>query len=137
VFDQTTLKAIREAHDAAIDEAMLKAQRGCFEFASMPNSLVAVSIWLSWQRFAALPTEGERYFAWPLARVRRYMRRLSATALAAEIEMGRRVIFEGVGQQEPLLKSAPASVDGQPVSAFEAEKLRQLGRRTLGVRWAA
>lgn len=89
------LQAIRAAHRDRIDAAALRDQFPD-EPHGMPVALMSASCWLIAQGIPDdEPCAGEVQFCMPLSRVRRYCDGLSHAQLLAEIEAGRRAIYEG------------------------------------------
>jgi len=112
MLDQPILAAIRAALCDRIDEAAIRQQRLATFDVSMPSSLLAAGLWLAAQGWEEEPCPGETFFAWGPAAYRRYLDRLAPDQCAAEVEAGRRVIFEGRGNRPPLLTHFTECVDG-------------------------
>ena len=106
------LAAIRDALCDRIDVEALRQQRLATPDVSMPSSLLAAGLWLANHGFDEMPCAGEIFFAWGPAAYRRYLDRLTAEQRAQEIEVGRRVIFEGRGHRPPLIARFKGAVDG-------------------------
>jgi hypothetical protein len=104
MLQQPILAAIRAALCNRIDEAAVVAQRLARPNVSMPSALLAAGLYLANEGLDEEPSAGEQYFAWGPRAYRRYLGRLSVEGRAAEVEAGRRVIFEGRGRRPPLLE---------------------------------
>jgi hypothetical protein len=102
MLQQPILAAIRAALCDRIDEAALVAQRLARPNVSMPSALLAAGLYLANEGLDEQPSAGEQYFAWGPRAYRRYLDQLSPEVRAAEMESGRRVIFEGRGRRPPL-----------------------------------
>ena len=112
MLHQSILAAIRAALCDRIDEAAIRQQRLATPDVSMPSSLLAAGLWLAGQGWADEPCPGEIFFAWGPAAYRRYLDRLAPDQYAAEVEAGRRVIFEGRGHRPPLVAHFTECVNG-------------------------
>jgi hypothetical protein len=112
MLHQPILAAIRAALCDSIDEAALRQQRLATADVSMPPSLLAAGLWLADQGLVDEPCPGETFFAWGPRAYRRYLDRLTPEARGAEIEAGRRVVFEGRGSRPPLIERFTELVDG-------------------------
>ena len=112
MLHQPILAAIRAALCDRIDAEAIRQQRKATPDVSMPSSLLAAGLWLADRGFDEAPCVGEIFFAWGPAAYRRYLDRLTAEQRAQEIEIGRRVIFEGRGHRSPLIARATEMVDG-------------------------
>jgi len=112
MLHQPILAAIRAALCDRIDEAAIAQQRLATPDVSIPSSLLAASLWLAAQGWEDEPSPGEIFFAWGPRAYRRYLDRLTPDQRLAEIETGRRVIFEGRGSRPPLLESFTEQSDG-------------------------
>jgi hypothetical protein len=95
-----------------IDEAAIRQQRLATPDVSMPSALLAAGLWLAAQGWMDAPSAGETFFAWGPAAYRRYLDRLTLEQRLAEVETGRRVIFEGRGHRPPLIERFTEQVDG-------------------------
>ena len=100
---QPILAAIRAALCDRVDAEAIRQQRRATPEVSMPSSLLAASLWLADQGWDEPPCAGETFFAWGPAAYRRYLDRLTSEQRMAEVEAGRRVIFEGRGNRPPLI----------------------------------
>jgi hypothetical protein len=103
MLQQPILAAIRAALCDRIDAEAIRQQRLATFDVSMPSSLLAAGLWLADRGWADQASPGEIFFAWGPPAYRRYLDRLTLDQRAAEIEAGRRVIFEGRGNRPPLL----------------------------------
>ncbi len=103
MLQQPILAAIRAALCDRIDAEAIRQQRLATPEVSMPSSLLAAGLWLVHHNLNDDPSPGEIFFAWGPVAYRRYIDRLTHDQRAAEIEAGRRVIFEGRGNRPPLL----------------------------------
>jgi len=112
MLHQPILAAIRAALCDRIDEAALQQQRLATPDVSMPSALLAAGLWLTDQGWTDEPSPGETFFAWGPRAYRRYLDLLTPEARAAELEAGRRVIFEGRGPRAPLLATFTEQADG-------------------------
>ena len=118
------VSSLRSIVAAEVDAAMRQAQRGCAEFASMPNHLVAACMWLAANgEFEA--SEGERYFGITPEYCRGYLAKLTPDQRMQEVSAGHRALFEG---DAPLAGSRTSTFDGQIVSPATAHELRGPGR---------
>ena len=104
MLHQPFLAAIRAALCDRIDEAALRQQRRATPEVSIPTALLSAGLWMADHGWTEPPCAGELFFAWRPADYRRYLDRLTADQRAAEVEAGRRVIFEGSGHHPPLLQ---------------------------------
>ena len=104
MLHQPILAAIRAALCDRIDAEAVRQQRLATPNVSVPSSLLAAGLWLADKGWEEAPSPGEVFFAWGPAAYRRYLDRLTPDQRAAEIEAGRRVIFEGRGNRPPLLE---------------------------------
>lgn len=110
---QSILAAIRAALCDRIDAEAIRQQRLATPDVSIPSSLLAAGLWLAAEGWEEPPSPGEIFFAWGPAAYRRYLDRLTPDQRAAEIEAGRRVIFDGRGHRPPLFVHAThAEADG-------------------------
>jgi hypothetical protein len=112
MLPQPILAAIRAALCDRIDAEAIRQQRLATPDVSMPSSLLAAGLWLADRNWNDHPSPGETFFAWGPAAYRRYIDRLTPDQRAAEIEAGRRVIFEGRGNRPPLLARPIEQVGG-------------------------
>jgi len=112
MLHQSILAAIRAALCDRIDEAAIRQQRLATPDVSMPSSLLAAGLWLAGQGWADEPCPGEIFFAWGPAAYRRYLDLLTPEQRAAEIETGRRAVFEGRGARPPLFEHHSEEVGG-------------------------
>jgi hypothetical protein len=112
MLHQPILAAIRAALCDRIDEAALQQQRLATPDVSMPSALLAAGLWLTDQGWVDEPSPGETFFAWGPRAYRRYLDRLTPEARTAELEAGRRVVFEGRGPRPPLLARFTEQADG-------------------------
>lgn len=112
MLHQPILAAARAALCDRIDQAAITAQRLARPEVSMPSALLAAGLFLAAHGGHDEPSAGEQYFAWGPRAYRRYLDRLSPEARAAEIEAGRRVIFEGRGARPSLIEQFTEQVDG-------------------------
>jgi len=103
MLHQPILAAIRAALCDRIDAEAIRQQRLATPEVSMPSSLLAVGLWLADKGWDEPPSPGEIFFAWGPTAYRRYLGRLTAEQRIGEIETGRRVIFDGRGNQPPLI----------------------------------
>jgi len=103
MLHQPILAAIRAALCDLIDNEAIRQQRLATAEVSMPPRLLAAGLWLADNGWEELPSPGETFFAWGPAAYRRYLDRLTPDQRAREVETGRRVIFEGRGNREPLV----------------------------------
>jgi hypothetical protein len=106
MLHQPILAAIRAALCDRIDEAALRQQRRATPEVSIPSALLAAGLWMADQGWKEPPCAGELFFAWGPAAYRRYLDRLTPEQRSAEVEAGRRVIFEGCGHRPPLLQES-------------------------------
>jgi hypothetical protein len=113
MLQQPILAVIRAALCDRIDEAAVAAQRLARPNVSMPSALLAAGLYLANEAIEEEPCAGEHYFAWGPRAYRRYLDRLAPQARAAEMEAGRRVIFEGRGRRPPLIEGYPELGDRQ------------------------
>ena len=100
---QPILAAIRAALCDRIDAEAIRQQRLATPEVSMPSGLLAAGLWLADKGWDEPPSPGEIFFAWGPAAYRRYLGRLTAEQRVREVEMGRRVIFDGRGNRPPLI----------------------------------
>jgi hypothetical protein len=112
MLQQPILAAIRAALCDRIDSEAIRQQRLATPEVSLPSSLLAAGLWLADRGWEEPSSPGEIFFAWGPVAYRRYLDRLTPEQRAAEIEAGRRVIFEGRGNRPPLLASFTEHVDG-------------------------
>lgn len=100
------LLAIRAALTDRLNQAMIKAQRGCVENASMPNCLVAACMYAASIDPTVEPTLAECYFGWTPETCARFLDRLTPEQRAAEIEEGRAALFDGADPIVPMVADA-------------------------------
>jgi hypothetical protein len=87
------LSRAREAFVERANAAALRAQRRC-RMEGMPFRLIEASCFLADAGVVAPPCAGEEFFGWDISASRRYLDGLDPTARAAEIEAGRKMLFE-------------------------------------------
>ena len=109
---QPILATIRAALCDRIDEAAIQQQRRAIPDVSMPSGLLAAGLWLAAQGYDDEASPGEIFFAWGPRAYRRYLDRLTQEQRLAEVEVGRRAIFEGRGARPPLLERFGGQPDG-------------------------
>lgn len=109
---QPILAAVSAALCNHIDEAALRQQRLATAEVSLPAALLSAGLWLAARGWDEAPCAGETFFAWSPAAYRRYLARLTPEQQAAEIEEGRRIIFDGRGSRPPLLECFTSSIEG-------------------------
>jgi len=112
MLHQPILAAIRAALCDRIDQEAIRQQRLATPDVSMPSSLLAAGLWLAAHGWEEEPCPGETFFAWGPAAYRRYLDRLAPDQRTAEVEAGRRVIFEGRGHRPPLLERFTDQIGG-------------------------
>jgi hypothetical protein len=117
MLHQPILAAIRAALCDRIDQEAVRQQRLATPDISMPSSLLAAGLWLAAQGWDEEPCPGETFFAWGPAAYRRYLDLLAPDQRAAEVDAGRRVIFEGRGRRPPLLERFTDHIGGFCVDA--------------------
>ncbi|WP_420137763.1 hypothetical protein [Sphingomonas sp.] len=112
MLEPSVLGAIRAVLCNRIDDAALVAQRQARPNISMPSALLAAALYLTDAGAAEEPASaGEEYFAWGPRAYRRYLGKLTDAARAAEVEAGRRVLFEGRGCRPPLAEGLIGPID--------------------------
>lgn len=91
------LAAIREAHVERVRAAYEQVLRsGAFdEGYGLPGNLIAAGCWLVHHGWDGDASPAEKAAGWGPRRYRLYLDTLDAEGLAAEIEDGRRALFEG------------------------------------------
>lgn len=112
MLHQPILAAIRAALCDRIDAEAIRQQRRATASVSIPSGLLAAGLWLAEKGWDEAPSPGEIFFAWSPAAYRRYLDRLTPDQREAEIEVGRRVIFDGRGNRPPLLQRFTEHMDG-------------------------
>lgn len=112
MLHQPILAAIRAALCDRIDEAALRQQRLATADVSMPSALLAAGLWLADHGWVEEPSAGEIFFSWGPAAYRRYLERLTPDQRGAEVEAGRRAIFEGAGHRPPLITRFTEQMNG-------------------------
>jgi hypothetical protein len=112
MLHQPILATIRAALCDRIDAAAIRQQRRASPDVSMPSGLLAAGLWLTAQGYDDEPSPGETFFAWGPGAYRRYLERLTQAQRLAEVESGRRIIFEGQGARAPLLDHCTKPTDG-------------------------
>jgi hypothetical protein len=112
MLQQPILAAIRAALCDRIDAEAIRQQRLATPDVSMPSGLLAAGLWLADRGWTDQASPGEVFFAWGPTAYCRYLDRLSPDQRTAEIEAGRRVIFEGRGNRPPLFEHAAGQGDG-------------------------
>jgi hypothetical protein len=111
MLHQPILAAIRAALCDRIDAEAIRQQRLATPDVSLPSSLLAAGIWLAARGWEEGPCAGETFFAWGPVAYRRYYDRLTPDQRAAQVEAGRRIIFEGRGTRPPLFEPPTESDD--------------------------
>jgi len=125
------LSQAREKFVERVDAAAVDAQRSC-SIEGMPFRLSAACSFLANAGVVAPASLGEQHFGWDLCVSLRYLAGLDPSARDAEIEAGRKVLFEGDAAICPNItraRVAIAQVAHCPEIRWASSSAAYFGRR--------